>query len=164
MKRSLTIETSTTIQAPVERVWKITALEFEHIDRWDGNVKESRAFGSAAANAPVGGRVCNMYGGGTTKEKIVEFDEVNRSFAYEITEGLPGFVLTARNTWTHEAIAGGHTKLTMRIDMQLGGIMGIIMQTPIRFQMGKVLGKAQEELKHFIETERVHPRKSSKLK
>lgn len=35
--------------------------------------------------------------------------------------------------------------------MVVSGILGTIMQGPMKSQMGKVLANAQEELKHYIE-------------
>ena len=164
MPKTVEIERSTIISAPIAEVWKITATEFEHIDRWDGNVKASRRQGSTTTGAPIGGRVCDLYSGGETVEKFVEFDEANFTFAYEITKGLPGFVVSARNTWLHEAVSTDKTRLTMRVTMIVKGILGTIMQGPMKSQMGKVLGNAQEELKHYIETGKAHPRKQKKMR
>ncbi|MEM6436919.1 MAG: SRPBCC family protein [Cyanobacteria bacterium P01_D01_bin.115] len=164
MPKIVEVEKSTIINVPVERLWKVSADEFEHIDRWDGNVKTSHPSSDAIVNAPVEGRVCNLYGGGRTVERFVELDDSKYTFVYEITEGLPGFVISARNTWIHEAIAGNKTQLTMRVVMRVKGLLGRIMQCPMKLQMGKVLSNAQEELKHYIETGQPHPRKRKKMK
>ena len=163
MPKIVSIERTTVINAPLEHLWKVSADEFEHIDRWDGNVKSSHPSGNTVVNAPVGGRVCNLYSGGKTVERFIEFDNSKYTFTYEIAEGLPGFVISARNTWLHEAVAGNKTKLTMRVVMRVKGILGRIMQCPMKLQMGKVLGTAQEELKHYIETGQPHPRKRKKM-
>lgn len=163
MPKIVSIERSTVINVPVERLWEVSADEFEHIDRWDGNVKSSHPSVNAVVNAPVGGRVCNLYSGGKTVERFIEFDNSKHTFTYEIAEGLPGFVISARNIWMHEAIAENKTKLTMRIVMRVKGILGTIMRCPMNWQMGKVLDNAQEELKHYTETGQPHPRKLKKM-
>lgn len=48
--------------------------------------------------------------------------------------------------------------------MTVTGFLGAIMQGPMKSQMGKVLEKAQAELKHFIEQKTVHPRKMKQLR
>ena len=159
MPKIVSIERSAIINVPVERLWQLSADEFEHIDRWDGNVKSSRSSDDVMTSASVGGRVCDLYSGGKTVERFIEFDNSRYTFTYEITEGLPGFVISARNTWTHKAVPGNKTKLTMHIVMRVKGILGRIMQCPMKFQMGKVLENAQAELKHYIETGQPHPRK-----
>ena len=162
MPITVATEQTTIIDAPLENVWQVSAQDFEHIDRWDANVKASRQSGAADNGEPVGGRVCALYSGSEIVENFVEFDENHHRFVYEITKGLPGFVISARNTWTHEAISPSKTRLTMNVTMNVKGVLGTIMQTPMKFQMGKVLRNVQEELKHFVETGKPHPRKVKK--
>ncbi|MEM1437379.1 MAG: SRPBCC family protein [Pseudomonadota bacterium] len=150
------------IAASAESVWQSTALSFADIDRWDANVKLSKAIGEPLAGAPVGGRECRLYKGGPTVEKLVRWDPAARVFAYDIAKGLPGFVGQARNTWTHEPTGSDSMRLTMRLELSVSGILGLLMQAPMRFQLGKLLERAQDELKHYIETGAPHPRKSRK--
>lgn len=165
MPSTVIIEKSIVINAPIDAVWKVSAAEFEHIERWDANVQASRAQPrQTSVQAPVGGRVCDLYSGGQTTEKFVEYDERTYRFAYEITSGLPGFVVSAKNIWIHETVAGGKTRLTMRVIMAVKGLLGAIMKGPMRAQMGKVLGNAQQELKHYVETGSPHPRKRKKMR
>lgn len=162
MPKTVSIEESVVIDAPVEQVWKISAVEFEHIDRWDANVRASSAQGAAITDAEIGGRVCHQYNGRQTVENLTLYDEASHTFTYAITEGLPGFVVAAQNTWVFDARVTGQTKLTMRVVMQVEGWLGAVMQRPMRSQMGKVLRNAQQELKHYAETGRPHPRKAKK--
>ena len=164
MSRMIVIEKKVQINAPISDVWKVSAIEFENIDQWDGNVRTSESLGASRTSAPISGRVCHMYSGGKTKERFVEFDENVYSFAYEIAQGLPGFVVSAHNHWSHSAISSSETQLSMRVVMHVKGILGFLMQVPIKAQMAKVLTKAQEELKYYIENGRAHPRKQKKLK
>ena len=139
MPKTVKIEKSTRIAAPFEKVWTIAATDFEHIARWDANVRSSAATTEIFSGAPVSGRVCKMYNGGTTTEKIIEFDESERAFTYEIVSGLPGFVVAAQNRWKIESLSPTDTKVTMTIAMSVKGMLGTIMQTPMKSQMGKVL-------------------------
>ncbi|MEL7536879.1 MAG: SRPBCC family protein [Pseudomonadota bacterium] len=164
MPKSLKISESIVINAPLDVVWNVSANQFEHIDRWDGNVRSSRATGAPFGGAPVGGRVCSMYNGSETVEALVSFDDEQRSFVYEIKKGLPGFVVSARNTWQHSGAAAGKTHLSMTVDLEVKGILGTLMRGPMKSQMGKVLRNAQQELKHYAETGNPHPRKQKKLK
>ncbi|MEM0929845.1 MAG: SRPBCC family protein [Pseudomonadota bacterium] len=164
MPKLIVIERSCVIDAPIDKVWEVSATDFEQIDRWDANVKASRAEGTATAGAPIGGRVCDLYSGGQTVEVFTHYDPKNHTFAYAITKGLPGFVASAVNTWSHETVADRKTKLTMRIDIVVKGVLGTLMEAPMKGQLGSVLEKAQEELKHFAETGQPHPRKRKKQK
>lgn len=156
------VERRVRIDAPVENVWQETAESFADIDQWDANVKSSSAFGDPVAGAPVGGRECQLYKGGPTVEKLVRWDSGTHVFAYDITKGLPGFVRRARNTWTHEPSGPDCTQLTMRLELVVTGLLGRLMRAPMRSQLGKLLERAQAELKHFVETGTPHPRKRRK--
>lgn len=163
MPKDVSIEESVLIDAAIDDVWRVSAHEFEHIDRWDANVRASSARGAARMGAKVGGRVCKQYSGRNTVEEFVDYDDASHTFTYAITEGLPGFVVHAHNQWTLKPIGTGKTKLTMRVEMQVKGLLGTLMAGPMKSQMGKVLRNAQGELRHYIETGSPHPRKQKKL-
>ena len=163
MPKTIVIQESTPINTSLETLWKIAADDFAHIDRWDANVKSSRPLGNPRLGAKVGGRICNQYGGRKTVEELVKFDDDAKSFTYKITEGLPGFVVSAHNTWNLENSGVEATILTMKISMQVKGILGTLMSGPMKSQMSKVLRNAQNELKHYAETGRPHSRKAKKI-
>lgn len=163
MPKTVSVEKSIIINAPLDQVWQVTAGDFENIHRWDANVKTARQKGVAHNGAPVGGRVCGLYNGSDIVESIVEYDENRHRFVYAITEGLPGFIESGQNTWTHQVVNPNKTRVTMKTAMNVKGFLGTIMQGPMKSQIGKLLGNVQEELKHFVETGQPHPRKLKKL-
>lgn len=156
---AIVVERSIEISAPIDHVWHVSAEEFGNISKWDSNVKASRSTNESV----LGGRVCDLYGRGNKKvvEELVAYDESAKSFAYAITEGLPGIVSSAINTWSHSPTEQGGTILTMRVEMKLTGVMAGLMKGPISKQMSKLLQTALEELKYYVETGEAHPRKSA---
>lgn len=164
MAKTVTIERTCEINMPIDAVWDVSAIRFEHIDEWDANVEKSEALDGVGARSTAAGRSCHLYNGRKTVEKITEFDEGARSFTYQIVEGLPGFVQSAFNKWTLKRLGEQKTVLAMKVDMTVTGFLGAILQGPMKSQMGKVLEKAQAELKHFIEQKTVHPRKMKQLR
>ena len=162
MSKAVTIEESITIDESAEKLWEVCADEFEHIDKWDSNVKSSSARGEPIGASKTGGRVCHQYNGRKTVEDLVKFDAFRQRFTYAITEGLPGFVVSAENTWRLHELETNKTQLTMRLEMRVKGLMGTLMKKPMKSQMGKVLRNAQEELKHYVEHSQHHPRKQKK--
>ncbi|MEM1249264.1 MAG: SRPBCC family protein [Acidobacteriota bacterium] len=160
----LHIERGLTIRAPLEDVWKTTAEDFDRIDRWDGNVRTAQKLDSPPPEgAPVGGRTCQMYRGASIVERLVEYDPSTYRLAYRVEEGLPGFVALATNHWSHSEVEEG-TLLELRLELETRGPLGVLMSLPLRLQMGKVLGRALEELKFFVETGSPHPRKVARVK
>lgn len=158
MQKSESIE----IAASVERVWEVAAGEFDRIDRWASNVAQSDALpveSPAFIEHQPAGRVCTTPQG-RTKETFVHYDEGERSFTYAIRgDAMPGFVSEATNRWTMEPAGAGRTCLTMTVNMQTRGLVGVIMGPMMQLGMGRLLRTNLEELKHYIETGEQHPRK-----
>ncbi|MEN1728961.1 MAG: SRPBCC family protein [Pseudomonadota bacterium] len=163
MNKTITIERNISIDAPIEQVWRVSAEEFEDIDRWDANVKSSISNEHPVSGSASAGRICTQYNGRKIVEELIETDVDRTSFSYRISKGLPGFVESAINTWRLEKSSSTQTRLTMTVIIQVRGLIGTMMSVPMKAQMGKILGNAQEELKHFIEKGLPHPRKSAKL-
>ena len=154
------IKESIHINAPIEDVWKVTALDFGGIYKWQSGVNHSTAEGTGPNAAPCQERVCsvNVKGFSKTHEQFVSYEPKQHRFAYKVVQGMPSFVKSAVNEWTHVREGKG-TRLTMEAQMNVPGLMGFIMGPLMRRQMKKLLGEALEELKFYLEEGKPHPRK-----
>ncbi len=149
------------VSAPPARVWEVLAHEFDQVDRWASAVSRSvlRTDGAVPEGAPASGRVCESQIG-PIQESILTFDEGRRVLAYEAhAPKMPFFVRGLRNRW--EVLESGdntstvHMNATIRLMVPFNLLMGPL----IRFQMGRLLSLAVEELAHYVETGTPHPRK-----
>ena len=95
-----------TIDAPLDKVWKITAQDFHKIDAWSSTVQSSQADETRPVpeGAEVGGRLCAT-GLGDMDEHFALFDADTRRFTIRL-EGLPRFIRQAENAWSLNATAG----------------------------------------------------------
>lgn len=149
-----------TIHASADKVWSVIAHDFARIGEWASGVAQSKV--NIKANAPngatVGGRVCSVPGFGDLEETFTHYDEAAKTFTYKAT-GMPFFVTSAQNSWYIQAIDAATTEVSFSLDMQLMPVVGTIMGIPMRIQLVRLLDNVTEELKHYIETGDVHPRK-----
>ena len=76
---------------------------------------------------------------------------------------MPGMVGTALNHWQLRAINAQQTQLKMRIEMEVKGILGKIMQPMMRLQMSNLGAQIAEEFKFYVENGKPHPRKVKAL-
>ena len=157
----LRVFTTPIINAPLEKVWKVTAIDFDKVDEWSSGVSAS---GIADGDAPtdeaeMGGRFC-MTAYGKCFEMFESFDEAAHTFTYkaQFENTIPG-VKRASNTWRLEAISDAQTRFSMTSQTELNVFPGLLMRIPFRFQIPRVLNMNLEEAKHFIETGKPHPRK-----
>lgn len=158
LEKTIHIEKSAIIAVPIERLWDITANDFQNVDAWISGVNNSEGSGNGL-NAE---RSClpSYKGFSQTTERIVAYDPEQYRFTYKIIKGLPGFVESAQNEWIHQETSNG-TEITMEVTMKVSGLMGYLMGGIMKKKMGKILDDALEELKTYAETGQVHPRKKT---
>ncbi|MEO1437231.1 MAG: SRPBCC family protein [Bacteroidota bacterium] len=158
---SVEVEESIFIKVSKEQLWGITALQFDKIGDWSAGVKSSEGFGKGQNGAVCSERQCDpaYKGFKKTTEKIIDYQPDAHQFTYQITKGLPKMVVRATNQWTHRDEKGG-TRMSMKVNMILKGLMGRIMAKPMQKRMATVLRENLEELKIYVETGKVHDRKA----
>lgn len=82
----LQVKKSITIAAPADTVWD-TAKNFNGLNTWHPAVASDQLVGGT--NNTVGAvRLLTLKGGGTIKEKLLEFDDTGHRFRYTILEGV----------------------------------------------------------------------------
>lgn len=148
------------VNAPVDAVWTILGPNYANAGDWASSVFVSSARPGApkVAAAPVAGRVCQTSLGPFT-ETIEAYDAHRRHVAYSATgDKMPSFVKSLVNSWTvHDE--GGQSRVDIELNAKIAFPFNLLMGPVMRFQFGKVLREATEELKHFAETGKPHPRK-----
>ncbi len=157
----MNVTRSIVIDAPLDKVWKTAAHDFDKIAAWASLVSASDAAeGSAPVDGPdMAGRVCTT-SFGKSYEMFEAYDEERHTFTYAgRAEKQPGFIKRGANTWTVDAVSKTQSRLTMSADIELNLFPGVLMRLPLAFQMRRVLDWNLEEIKHYIETGKPHPRK-----
>lgn len=161
----MNITRSIIIDAPLDTVWHTAAHEFDQISVWASLVSDSEAAtdGETPAGADLSGRVCSTPFG-KTYEQFETYNEADHSFTYAVSfDKMPGFIKKTTNTWKVEAVGTTQSRLSMSADMDLNLFPGSLMRLPMSFQMGRTLVLNLEEIKHYIETGKPHPRKVKQL-
>ena len=157
----MNITRSIVIDAPIDKVWQTAAHDFDKIDAWASLVHRSEADESKApvSDSSMAGRVCQTPFG-KSYETFEMYDEKRHTFRYAgKAEKQPPFVKRGANTWTVEAVSSAQSRLIMSVDMELNLFPGQLMRLPMTAQLRKVLDWNLEEIKHYIETGKPHPRK-----
>ena len=154
------VEESIFINLAKEKLWDITALQFDKIGAWSAGVLDSKGYGTGLNGAICKERRCvpSYKGFNETIERIIDYQPGHYHFTYQIVAGLPKMVTNATNQWIHTDEASG-TRITMKISMKLSGLMGKLMKGLLKKKMGKILRQNLEELKVYAETGEMHQRK-----
>jgi mxaD protein len=82
----LQVKRSITINAPADKVWD-TVKNFNGLNTWHPALASDEIV--SGTNNTVGAvRLLTLKGGGTIKEKLLQFDETGHRFRYSILEGV----------------------------------------------------------------------------
>jgi hypothetical protein len=169
------------VAAPADTVWQVIGPGFDRIGDWATAIPASTAVaappvsrapaGSASTtvpalvDAPVAGRVC------TTgirlvpqvTETLVAYDDANRTLTYEAA-GMPGFVTTARNTWTVTPLGERRCRVTLDAQLDTRGLLGAPARRLLLWQVGRTSRHLADDLRHYVEHGTPSPRKQNQLR
>lgn len=153
------IRRTATIDVPIEELWTIVAHDFADVGLWASSVHHSRTNDRAATpdGAEIGGRVCTT-SFGDLREDFTHYDAENHTFGYR-AEGFPNFMTHAENRWSLRPLGPSRTEVAMHVTMGFNAFPGRLMKPLMRARVARALGDVLEELEHYAETGRIHPRK-----
>lgn len=151
------------VDASADRVWRVLGERFMHVAEWAAPISSSCPVGDHAPRAGAT-RACTIapFGpirSGVIRERLTRFDPDARSFEYEAVEGMPRFVASAVNRWSVTRVDDARSRVCIHATLRLRGPMAVF-GCVLRWQFTAAGAKVAEELKHFVETGRPHPRKA----
>ncbi|MDJ0712515.1 MAG: SRPBCC family protein [Woeseiaceae bacterium] len=150
------------VGVPLDDAWRLVGPGFADVDRWASNVFVStqRSDARAPQAAPVGGRVCATPQG-EFDEAILAYDEDRHRVAYSVKgAAIPGFVRSIAAEWNLKSRGDKVTDVTMTMEADITQPFAFLMGWMMKKQFGKAIDETFEEYKHYLETGRLHPRKT----
>ncbi len=114
------VTTTKEINAPASAVWDLMGEGFGDISEWLDAVTKSTINGPVETGAV---RICELKPApgapDTLHEKLTEFDPKTRRVAYDVVDGLPGFIRKVNASWVFEPAGGERTKVTNVLTMEV---------------------------------------------
>lgn len=151
------IERTITVNKPIKDVWKAVFEDFTEVGSWVTGVYASRP-GTKEENYD---RVCDTFTG-KLYENITHKDEKNHSFEVD-AKGLPFFVKEFTGKWQLNKLTPTSTEATITLILHLKGIIGAIMQTPMKSKLNAGLNELSNDLTTFVETGKISNTKKKEL-
>ena len=146
---------SATINVSAEKLWEIAGKDFENAYKWATTVDHSEGSGKAQfEGATCDARACDLSASGFDRieEKVTKYSDEKMNYAYDVVEGMPKFVAKASNDWTVVSVGPNQSKLVMKVDFRVKGLMGTLMKGMMQKKMEKLLGVVLNDLKVYAET------------
>ena len=145
------------VNKPVKDVWKVLFGRFTEVGTWVTGVYKSRP----ATKEENCDRVCDTFTG-KLYEKIIYKDEKNHTFKVGV-KGLPSFVKKFEGGWTLKKITNSSTEAAFELKIETKGIIGAIMQFPMKSKLTKGLNTLRDDLVTWVETGKVSSKKHQEL-
>ena len=165
-QKGFELEKEIIINVSAEELWEMIGPGFADVYKWSSNVDHSEGSGTSMfEGASCSERACNVNvkGFSQIKETLTKYDQDRRILAYEVHEGMPGFVTRAANEWTVVAMSEYQSKLVMKAEFESKGLMGTLMRGMMKKKMDKTLGTVLNDAKIYAETGQISGAKEKRL-
>ena len=159
------IEQQIIVDASADKAWEILGHKYDRVSEWASSILESsgKHILPSDIQAPFSGRKCKTTLG-SFDEQIISYDEQKMMLAYTAKgDKMPFFVKQMANNWSVTSLGKNRAQIDMRMEIDILPVFSLIMSPIMKMQMVKVTGEVIEDLKHFVETDRPHPRKAEIL-
>ncbi|MDD5151983.1 MAG: SRPBCC family protein, partial [Flavobacterium sp.] len=138
----------------IDKAWEVLGHGFADAYIWASAVNHSAGTGTSFNGASCSERGCDIAGMGKTKEKLIKYSDAEHLLSYTVPEGMPSIVKYATNTWQILPVGKEKSKLTMEMEITLGGFMGIMMQPIMKMMMNKMGNTLIQDFKFYVENDR----------
>jgi hypothetical protein len=165
-KSGFTAEKEIVINVSAEKLWQMVGPGFVDVYKWSSNIDHATGTGTPEfEGATCSERSCdvNVAGFSSIKESLTNYNRAGKTLTYTVSEGMPGFVTLAENTWTVVAIDDQHSKLVMNTNFESKGLMGYLMNGMMRKKMNETLGMVLKDAKVYAETGVVSEAKQARI-
>lgn len=150
-----TLTATVTIDTDANEVWRVLADDFIDVAAWGPGVISSGPNPDTPEGlngSRYGGRVCNVEGLGTTDERLVAYDNNEKTLSYTVTaENLPPFIEKLQNTWTVTPVGPDQSNVDTELQVTIADSKSPAEADQIVNTMFAGAGNASTNLKTFIE-------------
>ena len=154
------------INVSADALWEIIGPGFADAGKWSTAVDHSAGHGAGKfEGASCDTRSCDLSAKGfsSVNEKITEYDASNRTMAFDVVEGMPGFVTLMNNRTVVTNLGDGKSKAELQITMRMKPLMGTLMGGMLKKNLNTLLDSALDDLKVFAETGTPSARKQARM-
>lgn len=157
-QKGFEVQKEIVIDVPAAELWEMVGPGFVEVYKWSSNVDHATGAGTPEFEGAVcSKRTCdvNVKGFSKINESLTKYDVNSKTLAYQVDEGMPGFVTKAVNEWQVQRISDTQSKLVMNAEFGSKGLMGTLMNGMMKKKMEKTLETVLVDAKIYAETGKV---------
>lgn len=165
-QKGFEVQKEVIINVSAAELWELIGPGFVDVYKWSSNVDHASGSGTPEFKGAVcSERACdvNVKGFSKINETLIKYDETKMVLAYQVNEGMPGFVTKAANEWTVVSLGDNKSKLVMNAEFGSKGLMGSLMNGMMKKKMNETLATVLNDAKIYIETGQVSAAKGERI-
>ena len=165
-QKGFNIEKEITIDVSAQELWQMVGPGFVEVYKWSSNVDHAEGKGIAEFDGAVcSERFCdvNVKGFSKISEKLTAYDEEAMHLSYEVTDGMPGFIVKTANFWKVVPVGQEKSKLVMEASFLSKGLMGTLTRGMMKKKMSETLQTVLNDAKVYAETGQVSEAKRKRM-
>ncbi len=149
------------IERSADNVWKVMGKQFDRIHEWASFFKDSKPTGETKFDGIDFSARDTFVERGENTHTLDIFDSENHVLSYTVTAGAPPFAEKAEAQWALEIVTEKSCTASIEVNMVLKDMVPAEKAQEVKQWLSQSSEGMLEELKHFIETEELHPRKQN---
>ena len=158
---------SVEIDVSANDLWQIIGPGFAEAGKWSTAVDHSVGHGEGKFDgATCDTRSCDLSAKGfsSVNERITEYDANNRTLAFDVIEGMPGFVTYTNNRTVVTEMGQDRSQAELQITMRMKPFLGWLLGGMLKKNLSNLIDSALDDLKVFAETGKPSDRKQARMK
>jgi hypothetical protein len=150
-----------TIEKNINDVWQVMGNQFDQIHIWASFFKDSKPSGEKRFNEIDFSARETVIEEGKNTHSLDVFDSKNYMLSYTVTAGAPPFADKAQAEWAIKSTNEDSCTASITVNMELKEMVPEEKAAEVKHWLDKSGNEMLEELKYYIETGSLHPRKLS---
>jgi hypothetical protein len=166
-RKEVKMSKSVGVNVSANDLWQVVGPGFAEAGKWSTAVDHSAGHGEGQFDgATCDTRSCDLSAKGfsSVNERITEYDANNRTLAFDVFEGMPGFVTYTNNRTVVTEISQDQSQAELQITMHMKPFLGWLLGGMLKKNLSNLIVSALDDLKVFAETGKPSGRKQARIK
>jgi hypothetical protein len=155
------IRTELIIEKNANAIWQVIGIQFDEIHVWASFFKDSKPSGKNKFDGIDFSARDTVLDAGTNTHSLDLFDSENFILSYTVTAGAPPFSNKTGAEWALEIIDENTSKASITVNIDLKEGIPEEKVSEVKAWLNKSSNDMLEDLKHYVETGNLHPRKQN---
>ena len=165
-RKEVKMSKSVEVNVSASDLWQIVGPGFADAGKWSTAVDHSAGHGEGKFDgASCDTRSCDLSAKGfsSVNERITEYDAGNQTLAFDVFEGMPGFVTYMNNRTVVTELGQDKSQAELQITMHMKPFLGWLLGGMLKKNLNDLIDSALDDLKVFAETGKPSVRKQARM-